>query len=382
MKIVLYVQHLLGTGHLVRTRLIADALHQQGHDVTLISGGPVSQDRPFSIVQLPVLKTADGDFTTLLDNNNDVADKSYKQQRKELLLRTLNSLSPDVLVMETWPFGRKQLEFEILPLMEELKTWKQQPLIVCSIREVLQQRKPPKRQRTLEQIKKYFSLILVHGDENIISLNESFPETECIQSKVTYTGYISASDMKKIPPRMERNNEIVVSAGGGAAGLSLLQTAKRCCESTAHEHDEVWRLLVGPNLDEETFQNLKRSHCNNLIVERNRKDFPDLLEACKVSISQFGYNTALDLDRAQCPAVVVPYEADGETEQLMRANCFAQLNRVVVVTERDLSPQSLRKSVSEAQQKCKTRTNTWKPINANGAVNSAKIVYQHYQDNL
>ena len=43
MKVMFYVQHLLGIGHLVRASRIATALADAGHDVTVISGGmPVS----------------------------------------------------------------------------------------------------------------------------------------------------------------------------------------------------------------------------------------------------------------------------------------------------------------------------------------------------
>ncbi|MGR3913189.1 MAG: hypothetical protein OD918_01455 [Gammaproteobacteria bacterium] len=39
MRIHVYVQHLLGGGHLVRMQTLAAALARGGHRVTLISGG-------------------------------------------------------------------------------------------------------------------------------------------------------------------------------------------------------------------------------------------------------------------------------------------------------------------------------------------------------
>ena len=38
-SVMIYVQHLLGIGHLMRARLIAEALADVGFEVTLVSGG-------------------------------------------------------------------------------------------------------------------------------------------------------------------------------------------------------------------------------------------------------------------------------------------------------------------------------------------------------
>ena len=69
MRVAIYVQHLLGTGHLVRMQALALALHQNHHSVLLVSGGRLSSNTSYKSVQLPVLKTLPGDFLTLLDEN-------------------------------------------------------------------------------------------------------------------------------------------------------------------------------------------------------------------------------------------------------------------------------------------------------------------------
>jgi predicted glycosyltransferase len=50
-----------------------------------------------------------------------------------------------------------------------------------------------------------------------------------------------------------------------------------------------------------------------------------------ISVSQCGYNTALDIVRAGVPAVVVPFDDNGDSEQTVRADRLAALNAVRVV---------------------------------------------------
>ena len=379
MKIALYVQHLLGTGHLVRTRLLADALYEAGHRVTLISGGPIGEPPRYPAIQLPIVKTTQTDFSTLLDEDGKPVTEQFKNLRTRQLVAAVEGLTPDVVVIETWPFGRKQMEFEILPMVDTLRHEAHPPLIVCSIRDVLQERKPSRRLRSLEQLKAYFGLVLVHGDARLIPLDSSFPEAGEIPCPVAYTGYITPSkgfcaEGRRVTER-ENSGEVVVSAGGGAAGLTLLNVAKLACEEGAKTHARVWRLLVGPNLGESHFQALKDSDCPQLVVERNRKDFLDLLRRADVSVSQFGYNTALDIAGAGCKAVAVPFEGDGETEQLMRARCFARQGRIEVLREQDLSVENLTAATNKAGRLNLTNLD---PIDISGTRRSVDFIQQAY----
>ena len=108
--------------------------------------------------------------------------------------------------------------------------------------------------------------------------------------------------------------EILVSAGGGAAGRALLEAAlaARCALCLAHL---PWRLITGPNLPEADIAALRAGAPSGVVIERFRPDFPALLRNCRVSVSQAGYNTVLDLLRARARAVLVPFAAGRETEQ-------------------------------------------------------------------
>ncbi len=344
MRITLYVQHLLGSGHLVRMRVLAGALHRAGHQVSLVSGGAFDGAVEYEVVQLPVLKTRAGDFLTLLDASGEPVNEAWKARRRDRLLLELERLRPEILVLETWPFGRRQLEFEILPMLDAVTRRAHPPRVVTSIRDVLQERRPVRRKETLERLRDSISLVLVHGDEEAIDLSVSFPEAAEIPCPLHYTGYVTEERLK-FPDSADGNDEVLVSAGGGGAGLRLLETAMDAARLQARRK---WRVLAGDRVEPETFARWQARQSDALIVARNRRDFPDLLTRCAVSVSQLGYNTAVDLATAGCPAVVVPYASDGETEQATRAARFAELGLVTLLPEAMLTPESMLDAVESA----------------------------------
>ncbi|MEO6624419.1 MAG: hypothetical protein ABIN37_06265, partial [Burkholderiaceae bacterium] len=120
-RVLFYVQHLLGIGHYKRAATLVDALTRSGLEVTMVSGGhpvpalPVNAAR---VVQLPPAGAADLSFRTLLDAQGQAVDDAWKARRAALLLEAFNQADPHALVIELFPFGRRQMRFELLPLLE------------------------------------------------------------------------------------------------------------------------------------------------------------------------------------------------------------------------------------------------------------------------
>jgi len=106
-------------------------------------------------------------------------------------------------------------------------------------------------------------------------------------------------------------------------------------------------------------------------VERSRSDFPALLRSSSLSVSQAGYNTLMEVLDARARAVVVPFSGAAETEQALRAGALAERGRVEVVTEEDLSPESLAAAVDRAMRRPAPEELN---IALNGAQRSAALV--------
>ena len=112
--------------------------------------------------------------------------------------------------------------------------------------------------------------------------------------------------------------------------------AARCEDFSRH-----WRILVGSAVNDIDFSDLMRRAGDTVTVERNRSDFRELISSAGVLVSQAGYNTVADILVTAVPSLLVPFEGDGETEQLQRARSYERLGRCAVVREQELTVESL-----------------------------------------
>jgi len=341
MKVFCYVQHLLGIGHLKRAATIAQALRAHGFEVVLASGGmPV---RGIAVdVQLP--PAASADLRTLLDERGRSVDDAWKRSRTAALLEAWRTARADVLLIELFPFGRRQMRFELLPLLENAQRRAPRPLLVCSVRDVIQPR-PDREAEIAELVLRFFDRVLVHGDPRLAPFERSFGAANRLEGRLHYTGYV----VEPGAAATSAGSEVLVSAGGGAVGRRLLETAMAARERTALR-SATWRLLAGVNCSAADFRALERQAKPGIVLERSRDDFQHVLAAAALSISQAGYNTVAETLQAGVRAVLVPYAARGEVEQTLRAALLAERGAAAVVEEAALTPATLADAVNRAMR--------------------------------
>jgi len=190
MKVFFYVQHLLGIGHLKRAATLARALADGGFEVALVSGG--ASVRGIEVdVQLPPASAADVTFKTLLDEAGQPIDDAWKRERADALLDAWRAARADVLLIELFPFGRRQMRFELMPLLEDARRLTPRPLVVCSVRDLLQPR-PDRDPETADLAVRFFDHILVHGDPRLASFERTFGAARSLKDRLHYTGYVVA----------------------------------------------------------------------------------------------------------------------------------------------------------------------------------------------
>ncbi|SCX99233.1 glycosyltransferase [Microvirga guangxiensis] len=343
MRVLIVVTHLLGAGHLTRAAALARAFAESGHTVTLVSGGgplqPAGLDN-VAFVQLPPVRIVGTDFKNLLDEDGAPVHNFRLADRRIQLLDTLRAFRPDIVITELFPFGRRVLADEFTMLLDEARRQDPRPLVLCSIRDILAAPSKPERiEETHARILESYDAILVHGDPQIVPLEATWPVDERIRPLIRYTGYVDENP--KALEQTEREG-ILVSGGSSAASLPLYRTAIAAAQELI---DRPWRILIGRGVAEAEFTALRDSAPSHVIVERARPDFRALLAQAELSISQAGYNTAVDLLRSNVKAVLVPFEAGHETEQRLRAERLQALGLAEIVREAALSPRSLIEAV-------------------------------------
>jgi predicted glycosyltransferase len=349
-SVLFYVQHLLGIGHLRRALCLVEGLAAEGFAVTLVSGGEpfpgLAATGAARVVQLPPIRAADAAFSDLVGADGRPVDAALRAARREALLAAFATAAPEAVVIEAFPFGRRAFRFELDPLIAAARARRPPARIVASIRDILVVREPRYRE-IVARVRADFDLVLVHGDPTLIALDASFPAAPEIADRLAYTGYVREPPQPAAPGDASGAGEVLVSAGGGAVGGALLAAALEARRGGCLA-ECTWRLLAGPNLPEAEFAALASALPERVVVERYRPEFPRMLRRCRISISQAGYNTVLDIMAARAAAVVVPFAAGRETEQALRAELLAARGAVEIVAEAELSPPALARAVARA----------------------------------
>lgn len=377
MKVMFYVQHLLGVGHLVRASRIASALADAGQDVTMVTGGIAVDgfpDRQIAKIQLSPLRSLDNNFSGLADEYGRQVDNADLARRRDALINAFDEIAPDCLIFEAFPFARRQMRFELLPLLEHVAALPlvSRPLVVSSIRDILQPKSPKRDEATAQLVRDHFDLVLVHGDERFARLDETFSAASSISDRLVYTGMVAPSNDKA--PSADRY-DVIVSAGGGAVGEDLLHTSVAARELTSL-NSARWLIITGPNLPKEAVSRLQANLSGKVEIAHFRPDFAVLLRQAKVSVSQAGYNTVADVLSAKCAGVLVPFAADGEQEQTIRATRLEKAGLAICLPQKVLSASRLAYAVDAA---CKLDRNNAAGMQLDGAATTAAILSERHE---
>jgi predicted glycosyltransferase len=340
-RVLFHLQHLLGIGHTQRGALLVRAMLEQGLDVTVLLGGePIDADwGNAALIQLPWARWRDANFENLVDEHNRTLDDTFHQRRRALALAVYERVQPSVLLLESFPFGRRAFRTELMALIAAARAARPRCAVVTSLRDIVVARADPAWALDVAgTVQRDIDVVLVHGDPALAPLEVSFAATQQIADRLRYTGYVA-------PARTATNDgapgdEVLVSVGGGAAGAALLQAALRA-RPLSRLGKHPWRLIAGPNMPAGAYQGLAQNLPPGVVLERFRCDFWEVLRRCHLSVSQAGYNTILDLLQAGRPALVVPFAGGGENEQALRARLLAERGVLQVFPETSLDRPSL-----------------------------------------
>lgn len=374
-SVMIYVQHLLGVGHLHRVSAIARAMARNGFSTTLVSGGlpdPTLHGLGgIRFVQLPPARAQDSSFRVLLDEHDAPVSDAWRAMRLARLQSVFDEVAPDVLLTELFPFGRRPMRFELLPLLARIRERKPKPLVFCSVRDILVDRSKPERDLdSIAWLQQYYDGAFIHGDPAIVPFEQTFPLADRIRDQLQYTGYIV--EQHEIPPTETGDGEVLVSAGGGAVGLPLFRAALAAKPLSA-ARDKPWRILVSRQENPASVEELRRLAGRGVIIEPVRPDFPGMLRRCLLSISKAGYNTVMETLASRTRAVVVPFAGGEETEQALRANLLAERGLLQMVRESDLSPPRLAAAIDAALTSPPVKAD----IRLDGTEETVRLVRQH-----
>lgn len=360
-KILIYVQHILGIGHTKRIHLIAEKCHKLGLNVLICQGGfdhpSLRADHSFKIVQLPVIKAEDPTFKTYLDADHAPVSDSLKENRKSLLLKTYHQFKPDLILIESYPFGRSYFEFELLPLITVANQG--QIPVFCSIRDIVVLKTQEKELKRIYKLNTYFNGLIIHGDPALIKFNESFSLANRIKIPLYYSGYVADSYLSEHHPY-----DILISKGGGKIGQELFDL---CFKAALLKGAERYRWLFIGELPQHD------SLPGHITVYPSVKKLINLLQDSQLLIGLGGYNTICDILKTKCNTLIIPFETKEETEQKQRAERLSSYDLIRYQTIDDIKedPEAFLKTIEDAIETPLSLTHS---VNLNGAEKTALIL--------
>jgi predicted glycosyltransferase len=378
-RLLFYCQHSLGMGHLVRSFAIAGGLANH-FDVVFLNGGPLPEGQKppekIEIVNLPPLGF-DSEMQLLSrDDSHTVAQA--QQIRMEIMRKALGSARPDVLLIELFPFGRKKFAGELIALLEHARALSTPPVVVCSLRDILVERNQHHDELACHRANRYFDAVLVHSDARFARLEESFHPCSPLKVPVHYTGFVTREQKEDADPQARREPRIVVSAGGGLVGEVLLRTAIQAYEFLRAPAKPEMRIIGGPFIPEESWQTLEEiaRQKQGISLIRSVPDLGVELRSAAASISQCGYNTAMDILCSRVSALVVPFSGDKQDEQMNRARRLERLDALRVLEQERLNAQAL---AAEVEHLLHFQPSAIE-LNMNGVENTAQVLKDLVQE--
>lgn len=380
MEIIIYCQYVWGMGHLVRSLQFARALAE--HAVTLVAGGQeVPMDLPahVNLVRLPALYM-DEFFTTLIASDPQKSVDEIQKERIDLIFDLFQKKRPDIFVIELYPFGRSIFGFELEPLLEDIRSGKFGSVkTVCSLRDILVEKKDPEayEERVIQKLNRYFDALLVHSDERLLRLDDTFARVADFRLPLVYTGFISqpadpaaGRKLRRELNISDKQKLIVASAGGGRSGYKLLRSVLDAVELLYQRSNLRLDVFAGPFMESGEFDPLAARAGPGTRVRRYTRRFVDYLCAADLSVSLAGYNTCMNLLATGVPALVYPYSR--QREQPLRVAKIKNMLPMRVLNDDDLRPERFsRHMVEMLSQK---RAANLLAIEMNGAANAAEFL--------
>lgn len=379
-SVMFYVQHLWGVGHVYRATRIAHGLRRYGFDVHLVWGGTQIPGFDFSGIRVHSLKpvrTSDVSFSQLLHADGSNFTDKDKAQRCDTLLALFDQVQPDILITEAFPFGRRQMQFELLPLLQKAKASKKVPMIAASIRDIMQENRKEKRVvETNQLVEQFFDVVLVHGDENLISIEDTLQGVETFKQKIHYTGLVTP-ELENTVTHDELGCDVLVTVGGGAFGQRLTKTAiEAMVFSKAYPTN--WIVSAGTEMPEEDYQNLIANAPEGMRVVRYVMGLANAMKHTKVSVSHAGYNTVGDILKSGCACVLYPYTDGNESEQLRRAEMMHDAGVAIMLSPDQLTPKNFAKCVDKASALDLHKV----PYKLDGADGTAQVLADAYKKHV
>lgn len=360
LRIAIYSQDGFGLGHMQRTTSIAWELYRLRPEASILtfSDSQLGQFFPISphhdYIKLPsIAKEGPGNWkaTHLRMSFPEILDL-----RKELISNALLHYAPDIFLVDHMPHGAMG---ELLPTLAAMQHFGLHTQNVLGLRDILDSPEVTINRWQVEGaydvIERFYARILVFGMQDVYDVAEKYKLPESAAKKVFYCGYVANLDHEKnayniraryLAGTTADTRLIVVMAGGGADGYSMMSTLIEALPKVLEEQPCILAIITGPFMPVELIADLER-RAGGLPVQmlESVTDSTSYTSAADLVIAMAGYNTSVEILRNKTPAILIP-RAGPSAEQRTRAKLFSAKHWVDMIDPDELTPENLAECIS------------------------------------
>jgi predicted glycosyltransferase len=366
MRLMVYSHDTFGLGNIRRMLAICSHLHASIPDLSIliVSGSPMLQsfrvEPGIDYIKLPCLKRTDLGELGVRFLDLDLSE--IVRLRRELILSTVRSYRPDVLFVDKKPDG---LAGELEPSLRHIKCSLSSTRIHLVLRDILDSSRVTiddwTRHGYYNILRWYYDAVLVLGDQRIFDVCDEYQFPQDLRERVHHCGYVR----RQLPRRSrfevrrelgvgEKENLVLVTAGGGQDGYQLFSASLAATSLLAKRLPLKTLLVTGPELSTEQSQDLSRAQSENVQIIEFTEDPMSYMNAADVVISMAGYNTICELLTLAKRSIVVPRVKPVE-EQKIRAERLGGLGAFRMILPGDLTPQTLGSALNDELQLAQNR---------------------------
>ena len=366
MRLMVYSHDTFGLGNIRRMLAICKHVHSSIEDLSIliVSGSPMLQsfrvEPGIDYIKLPCLKRTDLGELGVRFLDLDLSE--IVSLRRELILSTVRSYRPDVLFVDKKPDG---LAGELEPSLRHIKCSLSSTRIHLVLRDILDSSKVTiddwTRHGYYNALRWYYDAVLVLGDQRIFDVCEEYQFPQDLREKVHHCGYVarqlpkrSRSEVRREFGVGEKENLVLVTAGGGQDGYQLFSASLAATSRLAKRLPLKTLLVTGPELSTEQSQALGRAQSENVQIIEFTEALMSYMNAADVVISMAGYNTICELLTLAKRSIVVPRVKPVE-EQKIRAERLGGLGAFRMILPGDLTPQTLGSALNDELQLAQNR---------------------------
>jgi predicted glycosyltransferase len=275
--------------------------------------------------------------------------------RRGLILETVMSFKPDLLLVDHAPLGMRG---ELRPALEYMRANLRQSRVVLGLRDILDEPavvcRTWREQAIYAALETFYDRLLIYGVPDVCDPITAYELPTSVAARTSFCGYIRRDD--PITPADDVRREIglgaddplvLVTAGGGGDGMPLLQAYVQALRLEPAGWASL--MVTGPFMPDTERRQLEKlcSGLPSVIIRPFERDVPSLMHAADAVVTMGGYNSLCEVTGSGTRAVVIP-RTSPRTEQLLRAQAFARLGLVNLLLLEQMNPADLREAVKHA----------------------------------